>query len=210
MRTRITITGLATLILVFSCAAVAQQPAAQPKATDGKAAAPPTPGSEAETPFTIGSEDVLKIEVWSEPRLNGTFTVRPDGKITLNLIDEVHAAGKTPLELAAEIAERLREQDIIKAPRGRVEVEKVNSRKYYIQGEVNKPGEYPLVNPTRVLEALVNAGGFREFANTKKIRILRMKNNSLKEFRFNWNDVVKGKNISQNIYLLPGDQIIVR
>jgi polysaccharide export outer membrane protein len=206
---RFTSTGLAVLALVSCAVVAAAQAAPQSKKGGPPVAVPATPGSEADTPYIVGSEDVLKIEVWGEPRLDGLFTVRPDGMITLNLIGEVRASGKTPLELTAEIGERLKAEEIIKNPRVKVSVEQVRSRKYYIQGEVNKPGDYPLVNPTRVLEALVNAGGFREFANVKKIRILRISSSTVKEFRFNWKEVIVGKNIAQNIYLMPGDQIIV-
>ena len=129
--------------------------------------------------------------------------VRPDGRITLPLIKEVQAAGQTPNQLAAQIAKRLSEY--VKDPQVDVTVMQVRSQKYYITGEVNKTGSFPLAVPTRVLEALTNAGGFRDFANTKKIVILR-KGERLK---FNYKEVVKGKNPEQNIFLENGDYIIV-
>jgi polysaccharide export outer membrane protein len=129
--------------------------------------------------------------------------VRPDGKVSIPLIGEVQAAGKTPEQLSASISEGL--QKVMVHPEVTVGVEKVNSKKYYIQGEVNKPGAYPLVIDTTVLEALVNAGGFREFANSKKIVILRGSD----RLKFNYHEVTHGKKMEQNILVKPGDQIIV-
>lgn len=154
--------------------------------------------------FIIGPEDVLGIRVWREPELSGQFVVRPDGKISLPLVNEVQAAGLTPEQLSGGIVQSL--SRYMNRPEVSVSVMAVNSRKYYIQGEVQKPGAYPLVVPTTVLEALVNAGGFREFANTKKIRILR---NGKEQLKFNYKDVTRGKHTEQNIQLQPGDQIIV-
>ena len=159
--------------------------------------------------YVIGPEDVLGIVVWGEARLTGPVLVRPDGMISMALINEVEAGGKTPTELQAEIIERLKAGDYIKLPLVTVRVDQINSKKYYLQGEVKAPNAYPLIVPTTVLEALVKAGGFQDFANKKKIRILRMTNGKVQEFKFNYNDVIKGKHIEQNILLKPGDQIIV-
>ncbi|MGA2135328.1 MAG: polysaccharide biosynthesis/export family protein [Bryobacteraceae bacterium] len=153
--------------------------------------------------YIIGAEDLLSIRVWREPENSGNFTVRPDGKISVPLIGEIQAAGITPEKLSESIAEGL--QKVMVHPEVTVGVERVNSKKYYIQGEVNKPGSYPLVIDTTVLEALVNAGGFREFANTKKIVILR----GSVRLKFNYNEVTKGKKMEQNILVQPGDQLIV-
>lgn len=153
--------------------------------------------------YLIGAEDVLRIHVWREPENSGEFRVRPDGKISVPLIGEIQAAGLTPEQLSVSIAEGL--QRVMVHPEVTVGVQQVNSKKYYIQGEVMKPGSYPLVIDTTVLEALVNAGGFREFANTKKIVILR----GNERLRFNYKDVSKGKKMEQNILVKPGDQIIV-
>jgi polysaccharide export outer membrane protein len=193
----------------------AQQPAgdAPPAATtpetapDAKPAADfkPAPNAAAVDPkaYIIGAEDVISIRVWREPENSGNFTVRPDGKVSIPLIGEVQAAGKTPEQLSASISEGL--QKVMVHPEVTVGVEKVNSKKYYIQGEVNKPGAYPLVIDTTVLEALVNAGGFREFANSKKIVILRGSD----RLKFNYHEVTHGKKMEQNILVKPGDQIIV-
>jgi polysaccharide export outer membrane protein len=154
--------------------------------------------------FIIGAEDVLTVRVWREPELSGQFMVRPDGRISLPLVNEILAAGQTPEQLTASIAQGL--SKYMNRPEVAVLVTQVNSRKYYIQGEVSHPGAYPLVVPTTVLEALSNGGGFREFANTKKIIILR---NGKERLQFNYRDVTKGRHTEQNIVLQPGDQIIV-
>lgn len=153
--------------------------------------------------YLIGPEDLLLIRVWREPELSGQFPVRPDGRISLPLVNETPAAGSTPQELADAIAKSLAKY--MTQPEVSVSVLQVNSKKYFIIGEVNKPGSYPLVVPTTALEALVNAGGFRDFANPKKIVILR-KGQRLK---FNYKEVIAGKKIEQNVALESGDQIIV-
>ncbi|HUE21810.1 MAG TPA: polysaccharide biosynthesis/export family protein, partial [Bryobacteraceae bacterium] len=168
---------------------------------DTKLAAPAAPVDP--KAYLIGAEDVISIRVWHEPENSGQFVVRPDGKISVPLVGEIQAAGLTPEKLSLNIAGSL--QKIMVHPEVTVGVEKVNSKKYYIQGEVNKAGSYPLVIDTTVLEALVNAGGFRDFANTKKIVILR----GTQRLKFNYHDVTHGKNMEQNILLKPGDQIIV-
>ena len=153
--------------------------------------------------YVIGPEDILLIHVWRENELSTAVQVRPDGKITLNLIGDMDAAGLTPEALKAKVVEAL--QEIIIKPEVTVTVRSVLSRKYYITGEVNRSGPVPLVVPITLLEALTSAGGFREFANTKKITVLRKG----KIIKFNYNDVVKGKNMEQNIMLENGDFIHV-
>lgn len=153
--------------------------------------------------FVIGAEDALSIQVWREPDFTRAVLVRPDGKITMPLIKEVQASGRTPDQLAGDIQKLLAEY--VKNPEVSVTVTQVNSKKYYITGEVGKTGSFPLVVPTRVLDALTNAGGFREFANTKKITILR----NGERLKFNYKEVIKGKNTEQNILLENGDYIIV-
>jgi len=195
------------LALAFCGMPAAQQPAGeqQSKAAESPADAKLAPPSAPVDPkaYLIGAEDVISIRVWHEPENSGTFVVRPDGKVSVPLIGEIQAAGLTPEQLSANIAEGL--QKVMVHPEVTVGVEKVNSKKYYIQGEVNRPGAYPLVIDTTVLEALVNAGGFREFANTKNITILR----GSQRLKFNYKEVTKGKKMEQNILVKPGDQIIV-
>jgi polysaccharide biosynthesis/export protein len=153
--------------------------------------------------YLIGPEDILFIRVWREPDFTLPAAVRPDGKITMPLIGDVQAGDETPMQLTKAITEMLGKY--INNPDVNVIVTDVRSKKYYIDGEVNKPGTYLLVTPTTVLEALSNAGGFRDFANTKKIRILRQGN----ILHFNYKEVSRGKNLEQNVKVEPGDHIIV-
>jgi len=155
--------------------------------------------------YTIGAEDVLQIVVWGNREISGNYTVRPDGMISVPLIKEIQASGKTPGQLEETIAQALKDRKMVIDPNVTVSVGAVHSRKYYIQGEVNKPGAYDLAVPTTILEGLVNAGGFRDFAKRSKIRILR----GSKELKFNYDQVIHAKHLEQNIMLEPGDQIIV-
>jgi polysaccharide export outer membrane protein len=153
--------------------------------------------------YIIGAEDVLFLKVWNEGQLTGAVIVRPDGKISLPLVGEMQAAGTTPEKLASNISEGLTK--FLTHPDVSVAVQQVNSKKYFIMGEVQKTGSFPLVVPTTVLEALVQAGGFRDFAKTGNIIILRRG----ERLKFNYKNVIKGKNTDQNIQLEAGDQIIV-
>ena len=153
--------------------------------------------------YIIGPEDVLQILVWREPDLSRIVAVRPDGKITMPLIQEIQAADLTPEQLKKGLVEALLKY--INNPDVTVMVQDVRSKKYYIDGEVGRPGLFPLVTPTTVLEALSSAGGFKEFANQKKIRILRHG----VILKFNYKEVTNGKHLEQNIYLENGDHIIV-
>jgi polysaccharide export outer membrane protein len=159
-----------------------------------------------EKSYVIGPEDNLNITVWGNPALSGQFIVAPDGRISMGLINEVSVSGLTRDALQAEIIKRLKDGGFLRDPTVTVNVIGFNSKKYLIQGEVNKPGSSPLVVPTSVLEALVNAGGFKDFANKKNIRILR----GDKSFKFNYTQVINGKHREQNIQLEPGDLIIVK
>jgi polysaccharide biosynthesis/export protein len=210
---RIAKSGIVTVILAgFLASAQAPPPKPEERGQNEPPAAPMVrPGEDPRatiaavdpTSFQIGAEDILFVQVWREPDFTRQVMVRPDGKITMPLIGEVVAAGLTPDQLTGNIAKGLAEY--LNKPEVLVSVLQVNSKKYYMNGEVNRPGVFPLVVPTRVLEALSAAGGFREFANTKNITILR-KGERLK---FNYKDVIKGKKLEQNIYLEPGDHIIV-
>ena len=179
-----------------------QRPPAMTAASQQAAATAATSVADTRT-YVIGAEDVLRVLVWREPELSGSFNVRPDGKISLPLVNEVQAAGLTPEKLGAVISQGLTKY--MTHPEVSVAVQQVNSKKYFIIGEVQKTGSFPLVVPTTVLEALVNAGGFRDFANSKKIAILR----GTQRFTFNYKDVIRGKHREQNILLENGDQIVV-
>jgi polysaccharide export outer membrane protein len=168
------------------------------KPLDGSVAAPVDPDK-----YQIGPEDLLFVRVWREPDFTLPVAVRPDGKITMPLIGEVRAGGQSPLQLTAALKQMLTQY--LNNPDVNVFVTEVRSKKFYIDGEMNRPGAFPLVTPTSVLEALSRGGGFREFANTKKIRVLR----AGQVRRFNYKAVTKGKHLEQNIAVENGDHIIV-
>ncbi|HEX8986164.1 MAG TPA: polysaccharide biosynthesis/export family protein [Bryobacteraceae bacterium] len=153
--------------------------------------------------YKLGPDDLIFVHVWREPDLSTSQAVRPDGKISMPVIKEVTAAGLTPNQLGEEISKAL--SQYVRNPQVVVAVQAVRSKRYFLSGEISRPGAYPLASPTTVFEALTLGGGFREFANKKKITIIR----GAQRFHFNWNDVVKGKNLAQNIQLENGDQIVV-
>jgi polysaccharide export outer membrane protein len=153
--------------------------------------------------YVIGAEDVLAIKVWREPDFSSNYGVRPDGKITIPLVGDLQAAGLTPQRLSDQLEQALSEY--INKPDVTVTIQQVNSKKFFLTGEVYRPGEYPLVTPTRIFDALSNAGGFRDFANKKKIILIR----GTERYRFNYQDILKGKNLGQNIYLENGDTVVV-
>jgi polysaccharide export outer membrane protein len=173
-----------------------------PKATPGQTADAATAGVDPRV-YVVGPEDVLFVRVWREMDFTGSYIVRPDGKITIPLVGDVQAAGLTPERLGEQLKQAL--SDFINAPDVSVTVTQVNSKKFFITGQVFRPGEFPLVVPTRVFDALSNAGGFRDFANKKKIVIIR----GAERIRFNYPDMLKGKNPEQNIFMENGDTIVV-
>ena len=157
--------------------------------------------------YVIGPQDVLDISVWKEPEVSRVLPVRPDGKISLPLLRDVQAAGLTPSQLEARITEGL--TGFITAPDVTVIVTAINSRRIYIVGEMTRPGAYPLLPGMTVLQALSNAGGFTQFANTKNIYVLREENGKQMKYPFNFKEVVKGKKSEQNINLKSGDTIVI-
>src|SRR5229473_3043106 len=170
---------------------------------DAKAAAPAT----TDPAYIIGPEDVIDINVWKEPDMTRVVPVRPDGKISLPLINDVQAAGSTPQQLAAAVTEKLRK--FLTEPQVTVIVTQINSQRVFVVGEVLRAGAFPLVPGTTVLQALANAGGFTTFANVKKIHVMRVVNGKHIELPFNYREVLKGDNPDQNIKLEPGDTVVV-
>ncbi|HKE21990.1 MAG TPA: polysaccharide biosynthesis/export family protein [Bryobacteraceae bacterium] len=158
--------------------------------------------------YIIGAEDVLSVLVWSQPGLSGNFVVRPDGKFSLPLVGDVQGADRSPEELAKEIEQKLKDEKILLDPNVTVGLMAIHSKKYFIEGEVYKPGSYDLTVPTTVMQGLVNAGGFKDFANKKNIVILRDGGTTV--LHFNYNEVTKGKRLDQNVRLQPGDHIIIK
>ena len=158
--------------------------------------------------FVIGNDDVLSINVWKEPDISRSIPVRSDGRISLPLVGEVQATGRTPLQLEQDIAGKLR--NYIAEPEVTVMVQEIHSQKFNILGQVVKPGSYSLEVATTVLDAIAAAGGFRDFANQKGIYILRQNpGGGESRIAFNYKNVIKGKNPQQNIKLEPRDTIVV-
>jgi polysaccharide biosynthesis/export protein len=156
--------------------------------------------------YTIGPQDVLDINVWKEDQLTKTVPVRPDGKISLPLLNDIQAAGLTPTQLAAQITESLKKY--VTDPQVTVIVREINSQRVYLIGEVSRAGAYPLLPGMTVLQALSSAGGFTQFANTKKIYVLRTENGKQEKFPFNYKEALAAKS-DENIVLKAGDQIVV-
>ena len=182
-------------------------------------AAPPAPAAVVPAPapaapvlavipdYLIGAEDILSIVFWRDKEMSTEVAVRPDGKITLPLLNEVRAAGLTPGQLKDLLVEESKKY--VEDPNVSVVVKQINSRKVFVLGEVGRPGPHPLTAPTTVLQLLAAVGGLKEYADSKKIVVIREENGHQKTFRFNYKDVITGKNLSQNIELIPGDTIIV-
>jgi polysaccharide export outer membrane protein len=158
--------------------------------------------------YVIGNDDILAINVWKETEISRSVPVRSDGKISLPLVGEVQAGGKTPRALKAEIAEKLK--SYISEPEVTVIVQETRSKKFNVLGQVARPGSYPLTNSLTVLDGLALAGGFRDFAKKKSIYVLRHKADGTQQrLPFNYKEVISGKNGEQNVRLEPGDTVVV-
>ena len=209
----------AALVLIGSLAWAQDAPAPSPasdqtasdkttsdKATSDKpgagASASPVAGPE----YVIGPEDVLHVAVWREADLTATLPVRPDGKISLPLLDDVQAAGLTPKQLAESVTEKLKKY--IADPRVTVVVTSINSKRIFLVGEVMHPGATAMLPNMTVLQALSSAG-LSQFANTKRIYVLRTENGKQQKLPVNYRKLVKGEEIEQNYLLQPGDTIVV-
>jgi len=166
---------------------------------------PPVKPNDAE--YRIGAQDVLRIDVWKEDQLTRTVPVRPDGKVTLPLMNDIQAEGLTPMQLASAISEGLKKY--VNNPQVTVTVTEILSRRIYVTGEVARAGAFPLLPNMTVLQALSSSGGFTQFARLKNIYVLRVENGKQVKHAFNYKEVVNGKNDEQNILLQPGDVIVV-
>ena len=172
---------------------------------EGSAAAAQSSPNDAD--YKIGPQDVLRVDVWKEPDISRAVPVRPDGKISLPLLKDVQAAGLTPMELARVIRDGLK--DYLTDPQVTVTVSETNSRRVYVTGEVTRAGAYPLLPKMTVLQVLSTCGGFTQFANTKKIYILRMEKGKQVKILVNYKDVLSGRSPETNIVLQPGDTVVV-
>jgi polysaccharide export outer membrane protein len=157
--------------------------------------------------YTIGADDILSIVFWRDKEMSADVVVRPDGRITLPLINEVQAGGLTPEALRTRIVEQA--SKFFEDPNVSVVVKQINSRRVYVTGLVAKPGAYPISTPTTVLQLLSLAGGVSEFADTKNIVVMRFESGQQKAYKFNYREVKKGEKLKQNILLQPGDTVVV-
>ena len=155
----------------------------------------------------IGPDDALDVIVWRDKDMSASVQVRPDGKISLPLVNDIQAAGLTPDQLRETIKTAVAR--FVTDPSVTIVVKQINSRKVFVTGSVNKPGPYPLSDTMTVLQMLALAGGLSEYANGKEILVMRTERGQTQSFKFNYKDVSKGKNLQQNIVLRPGDTIVV-
>jgi polysaccharide export outer membrane protein len=193
------------------CAALSVSLAAQsPRPPQRPAAGPPSPVASPTLPtdYVIGVEDVLSVVFWRDKEMSGDVVVRPDGKISLPMLDDLQAAGMTPEQLAEAVEKAATK--FVRDPGATVIVKEIRSRKVYVIGEVNTPGTFPLGSQMNVMQMIAQAGGFQEHAKKGDVVIVRTENGQERRYKFNYNDVVRGKKVEQNIRLLPGDTILVR
>jgi polysaccharide biosynthesis/export protein len=210
--------GLAFILIALSASLLGQASGPSPATRKNSAAAETSvvpeqsPSQPANKPhddtFIIGNDDVLAINVWKEPDLSRSIQVRSDGKISLPLVGEVQAAGRTPGQLEQDITTKL--QNYIAKPEVTVMVDKINSQKFNILGQVSKPGSYSLALAPTIVDAIAIAGGTRDFAKKKGIYVLRQHpGGGESRITFNYQDYIKGKNLQQNVKLEPHDTIVV-
>lgn len=186
---------------------------AQDKESAGKPAPPalaapapaPAAGAAADT-YVIGASDVIAISVWKEPTLSGSLLVRPDGMISLPLLGDVQASGLTPLQLADQIAAKLKK--FVQDPNVSVVVSQIHSKVVYLMGEVGKKGPIEMTPGMTLLEAIGSAGGITEFANAKKIYILRDEAGKHEKIPVHYKEALKGDS-ALDLVLKPGDTIVV-
>jgi polysaccharide export outer membrane protein len=182
-----------------------------PHAAAQAAASAPVVGAVAEanvTPdYVIGPDDVLSIVFWQEKEMSADVVVRPDGNISLPLLNDVKAAGSTPNQLRERIVAEARRY--FEDANAAVLVKQVNSRKVFITGQIHKPGGYPLTAVTTVVQLIATAGGLTEYANVKNIVVVRNENGRPVTYQVNYKDILALKNLAQNIELKPGDTILV-
>ena len=197
------VTAMAVLALAPASLGAQQE---QPSGAASRAAATTT--VKAGEPYVIGPDDVLLIVFWKDKDLSAEVTVRPDGKVSLPLLNDIQAQGRTPDELRDALKQAA--QAFVEDPNPTVMVKEIKSRRVFITGQVEKPGPYPLTGETTVLQLIAMAGGIREFADGSNITIIRKADNGRTEILpFNYRDVLKRKNLTQNVQLKPGDTVVV-
>lgn len=199
---------LCCIALTLPAWAQASQSAPANEPAQNAAGANPSSSKPHDGAYVIGASDMLSINVWKEPDVSRIIPVRSDGKISLPLVGEVQASGKTPLQLEQEITNKLK--TYISDPEVTVMVQDSKSQKFNVLGMVAKPGAYPLLSTTTVLDAIALAGGFRDFAKKKSMYVLRKDAlGQPQRIAFNYKDVISGKNPEQNIQLQDDDTVVV-
>lgn len=197
MRSMAAVLSLAATLCVWAPPAVAARQSAGQESGD--------PGSP--PAYVISPGDILQLFVWKEADLSRDLTVRIDGKVTVPLLGDVTAGGRTPSQLAAEITESLKR--FVAVPQVTVGIAQAHSARFYVLGQVARPGDFPLVLRPTVLQGLALAGGFREFAKTDSIVIIRRTAGAEQVIRINYKRLEAGNDLAQNVLLLPGDTILV-
>jgi polysaccharide export outer membrane protein len=208
---------LRSISLICASAAVAigvGVPPAQGQTAGARASLAPAASADTARPavvpssdYVIGPEDQLSVVFFQNRDMSADVVVRPDGKISLPLLNDIQASGLTPEQLRQFVSTQAKR--FIQEPNATVVVRQINSRKVSIIGSVEKPGTYPLVGPTTVLQLIGNAAGLKEYADSRKIVIVRTEQGRQQNYAFNYKDVIAQKNIAQNIELKPGDTVIV-
>lgn len=215
VKAAVTTRMLALAVTLTGCLSVglspvaAQATAARSPSAAAAATAPAAGLGGVATPadYVIGPEDQLSVVFWRDKDLSADVVVRPDGKISLPLLNDVQAGGLTPEQLRLNVTEEAKR--FVEDPTASVVIKQINSRKVFVTGEVDKPGTYPLAGPTTVLQLLATAGGLKEYAAKEKIVVLRREGGREVSYKFNYKQVVQQKNPSQNIDLKPGDTVVV-
>lgn len=196
--------------LLLAAATLPAAARAQGSPAQGPAAASTTTtarGADLPAGFVVGAEDVVSVVFWHDKDLSADVVVRPDGMISLPLLKDVPAAGYTPEQLAGVIEKAAARY--VTEPEVTVIVKTINSRKVSVLGEVNKQGTVALTREMNVLQLLAEAGGLLEYADRENITIIRTVNGKEQRFRFNYDDVIRGRQLQQNILLQPGDVVVV-
>ena len=198
-------TSFVTLTVLAAAMSFASIVTAQAADKDADKKKPAQAPSAVNDEYRVGPGDKLRVEVYKDPQLSQSVQVRPDGKITLPLIGDMEATGRTPIELRDTITTSLK--DYVNNPTVTVIVVEALASQVYVMGEVTHPGTMQLYGPTTILQALAMAGGFKEFANTKDVKVLRPNKGSIETLRFNYKDVINGD--AKPFYLRSGDTVIV-
>jgi polysaccharide biosynthesis/export protein len=202
--------AVAALAIVAPCAAQSAAGAAAvaaAKSNTPAAASNVAPNVTVPPEYIIGPDDVMKVDFWRDKELSSDVTVRPDGKISLPLLNEIQAAGLTPAQLRDRIAEEAKKY--VEDPTVTVEVKAINSRKVFILGEIKKAGPYSITGALTVLQLIALAGGLGDYAKGEKITIVRNESGKQVSFRFNYKEVLNQQKLAQNIELKPGDTVVV-